>query len=342
MKQEADTKRPHFPEGKQIDHFTVFKFIGSGGYGDIYGVFDQTNDDELCALKVEYFSSPKKGLDEELDIMKKMQGSPCFPKLISFGKQEDFKYLVMELFGPSLSAMRRILPRRKYTLYTTHRLAIDMLHAIKEFHKRGFIHRDIKPGNFLIRSRTNYPIALIDFGLSQSFINEKTHQHVSPSRDAGFTGTCRYASPNAHSEKQLSRRDDLYSWFYSILELVDGKVPWPGSRDRDLTIQMKASMKVQELCQSLTPEFIEIYNYITTIKFKDKPNYKWIKEKIEVSLVHLDIHEQKYDWELIDDAKVEDISLIPLEAENQGSPNYDFSATTNNSQSDVGCACTIF
>ena len=334
-----------FQEGKKIDRFTVYQKIGSGGYGDIYAVHD-TENEELCAMKVEFLCSERQGLLDELEIMRAIQGSPYFPKLITNGEFEDFRFLVMELLGPSLSTMRRALNRRRYTLISTLKLSIEMLKSIKAFHKRGYIHRDIKPGNFLIKPDYNNPVVLIDFGLSDSYINPKTKQHISRDPDAGFVGTCRYASPHAHEEKQLSRRDDLYSWFYTVIELAEGKVPWPGSRDKELTIEMKRVMKPQELCRSLTPEFCEIYKYIKSIKFKEKPRYKWIRTQIESAISKLNVTDDRYDWELLDKSKIEAISQISLDFNNKEVfYSNDFKVDTESSSSEIspqGCtACLI-
>lgn len=310
-------ERIQFEEGKNIDRFIVYKKIGSGGYGDIYAVHDTEYGDQLCAMKVEFLCSEKQGLLDELEIMKHIQGSPYFPKLIADGEFEDFRYLVMELLGPSISTMRRALNHRHYTLYSTLKISIEMLKTIKAFHKRGYIHRDIKPGNFLIKPDANTPIVLIDFGLSETYIDPKTKKHIPPDPDAGFTGTCRYASLHAHEEKQLSRRDDLFSWFYTLIELIEGKVPWPGSRDRELTVEMKKSMKAPELCRSLTPEFCDIYKYIKSIKFKEKPKYGWIKTQIEGAIKKLNVADERYDWELLSQFKIESISLISLDFNNR-------------------------
>lgn len=337
-------ERIQFQEGKKIDQFTVYKKIGSGGYGDIYAVHDADN--VLCAMKIEFLSSERQGLLDELEIMKAIQGSPYFPKIIANAECEDFRYLVMELLGPSLSTMRRALNHHRYTLYSTLKLSIEMLKCIKAFHKRGYVHRDIKPGNFLIKPNYNFPIVLIDFGLSDSYIDPKTKQHIPRDDEAGFIGTCRYASPHAHEEKELSRRDDLFSWFYTIIELVEGKVPWPGSRDKELTIEMKRVMKPQELCRSLTPEFCDIYKYIKSIKFKEKPRYKWIRSQIEGAIKKLNVTDERYDWELLDKSKIEEISQISLDFNNKEvfySNDFRIDVDSSTSYSHQGCtACIIF
>lgn len=63
---------------------------------------------------------------------------------------------------------------------------------------------------------------LIDFGLARRYLD---HSGVLiPARtDGAFRGSTSYASMHAHQQLDLSRRDDLWSWFYMVVELLDGK-----------------------------------------------------------------------------------------------------------------------
>ena len=223
-------ERPLIPEKTLINGYSINKKIGHGGYGDIYEVINIENNEKF-AMKIEFFASEKKGLYEEYSILEKLQDSIYFPKLYNFGETSTFKFMVIELFGPSLSLTRRNCKKKRFKPYTVLRLAEEMILCIEDFHKHGFIHRDIKPGNFLIRSNRKNPICLIDFGLSKKYLNYLGN-HIPFDNEAGFTGTCRYASFYAHDFFELSRRDDLISWFYSLIELSIGSVPWPGSKDR--------------------------------------------------------------------------------------------------------------
>jgi len=64
---------------------------------------------------------------------------------------------------------------------------------------------------------------LIDFGLARRYVGDHDGQHLSARPDASFRGSTAYASVHAHRNEDLSRRDDLWSWFYMVLELVEGE-----------------------------------------------------------------------------------------------------------------------
>jgi serine/threonine protein kinase len=215
-----------------------------------------------------------------------------------------------------------------------------MLTCLEEFHAKGFIHRDIKPGNFLIKGDRNHPVCLIDFGLSQSYLVGKTGKHVPPSKDAGFTGTCRYASIHAHEEKQLSRRDDLISWFYTIIELAQGRVPWPGSRDRLKTFEMKKELPTSELCEGLPYQFEEIWRRLRKMKFREVPDYDFIRKRIRGSIKNLGFrHTPQFDWEVLPCEEISEISSVPL---TMGGVNSDSSLFGGQYSNSGGCIlCSV-
>jgi len=105
--------------------------------------------------------------------------------------------MVMDLLGPSLEDLFNFC-NRKFSLKTVLLLAEQMMQRIEYVHHRHFLHRDIKPDNFLIGStkRAN-KIFIIDFGLAKRYL-QRDGTHI-PYRDSkNLTGTARYASINTH------------------------------------------------------------------------------------------------------------------------------------------------
>jgi casein kinase I homolog HRR25 len=70
---------------------------------------------------------------------------------------------------------------------------------IEYIHSRNFIHRDIKPDNFLMGiGRRGNQVNIIDFGLAKKFRDPKTHLHIPYRENKNLTGTARYTSVNTH------------------------------------------------------------------------------------------------------------------------------------------------
>jgi serine/threonine protein kinase len=64
-------------------------------------------------------------------------------------------------------------------------------------------------------------VFLVDFGLAKEHLDVWTMQVIEPRRLTDFRGTIPYASINAHNKTELSRRDDLWSFFFMLLEFLN-------------------------------------------------------------------------------------------------------------------------
>lgn len=337
----SETEHSYLCPGSKLGDFVIKELIGVGGYGQIYDVVESSTDLHR-AMKIEFFDAEKQGMKLEVKILKKLQGTCLFPELFMCGRTDSFRFFVMELLGPSVSAVRSALKSKCYSRYTYLRIAYHSLRCIKAMHKRGVLHRDIKPGNFLIRPDRRNPVALIDFGLSCSYISKRTGEHRRPRDDAGFTGTFRYASLHAHHQMELSRRDDLISWFYSLTELALGHTPWPGSDNRAKTIKMKEQMTAEELCKPFPREFVRIWNSINNLGYEEEPNYKLIKELLMRAIRNEKVKDHRYDWEKLPKKTLADLTCVTL---NMGPPSSDNGVETAELEepqvASGGCCCIV-
>lgn len=113
----------------------------------------------------------------EHEIYKRMKKVEGVPAVHHFGIEGDFNCMVMEVLGPSLEDLFKYC-HRKFTIKTTCMVAIQLITRIEQVHNCHYIHRDIKPDNFLIgRGKNQIMIYVIDFGLAKRYINPQTEEH---------------------------------------------------------------------------------------------------------------------------------------------------------------------
>eukprot|EP00911_Craspedida_sp_UC1_P002668 UC1_evm2s1960 len=122
------------------------------------------------------------------------------------------------------------------------------------------------------------PVYILDFGLARLYRTAEGDVRT-PRKRAGFRGTARYASPNAHTLCELGRRDDLWSWWYSVLELLAGSLPWRRIKDRVKVGLEKSEWSPSRLCtelrlhRQLRATLQQIGDTISCLSYADEPPY---------------------------------------------------------------------
>jgi serine/threonine protein kinase len=266
-----------FPKGSHIGDYEVLFLMGSGGFSNVYKVAHRSTR-AVFALKTERLgTSATTFVQNEITCCEDLN-LDCFPKISGHGKMGDLIFMVMPIYGHSVSM---IASTYEHHLPPTIALpiAFEMLRVTERLHSFGFIHRDIKPANFLLNQNPNAPLVLIDFGVAIRHIDSTTGLPFAPAANPNFVGTKKYASVAAHKAKSLGRKDDLISWFYSTIDLVVGELPWSHAKSNEELVQQK-KMSAHELCAGLQSQYEAIYQYLKGLKYEDTPDYKLLREKI--------------------------------------------------------------
>ncbi|WCJ38298.1 casein kinase I [Euphorbia peplus] len=271
----------------KIDHIVGGKFklgrkIGSGSFGELYlGVNVQTG--EEVAVKLESVKTKHPQLHYESKLYMLLQGGTGIPHLKWFGVEAEYNIMVIDLLGPSLEDLFNYC-NRKFTLKTVLMLADQLINRVEYMHSRGFLHRDIKPDNFLMGlGRKANQVYAIDFGLAKKYRDLQTHKHIPYRENKNLTGTARYASVNTHLGVEQSRRDDLESLGYVLMYFLRGSLPWQGlkagtkKQKYDKISEKKVSTPIEVLCKSYPSEFVSYFHYCRSLRFEDKPDYSYLK-----------------------------------------------------------------
>ncbi|XP_003791808.1 tau-tubulin kinase 2 [Otolemur garnettii] len=280
------------------ERWKVLRKIGGGGFGEIYDALDMLTRENV-ALKVESAQQPKQVLKMEVAVLKKLQGKDHVCRFIGCGRNDRFNYVVMQLQGRNLADLRRSQSRGTFTISTTLRLGRQILESIESIHSVGFLHRDIKPSNFAMGRfpSTCRKCYMLDFGLARQFTN--SCGDVRPPRAvAGFRGTVRYASINAHRNREMGRHDDLWSLFYMLVEFVVGQLPWRKIKDKEQVGSIKERYDHRLMLKHLPPEFSIFLDHISSLDYFTKPDYQLLTSVFDNSIKTFGVSESDpFDWE---------------------------------------------
>ncbi|KAM6204054.1 tau-tubulin kinase 2 [Sarcoramphus papa] len=280
------------------ERWKVLRKIGGGGFGEIYDALDLLTRENV-ALKVESAQQPKQVLKMEVAVLKKLQGKDHVCRFIGCGRNDRFNYVVMQLQGRNLADLRRSQSRGTFTISTTLRLGKQILESIESIHSVGFLHRDIKPSNFAMGRfpSTCRKCYMLDFGLARQFTN--SCGDVRPPRAiAGFRGTVRYASINAHRNREMGRHDDLWSLFYMLVEFVVGQLPWRKIKDKEQVGSIKERYEHRLMLKHLPQEFNIFLDHISNLDYFTKPDYQLLMSVFDNTMKTFGVIESDpFDWE---------------------------------------------
>ena len=150
--------------------YLIISKIDEGSFGSIY-LCKNIVSNEKYAVKIENRKITNPLLESEAFILFYLRG-PGLPEVKTFGKTKDLNILIQTLLGPSLSTLSEQY-LIKFTIKDLCLLSIQMIERLEYVHSKRFIHRDIKPQNFLMGIKDPEIVYLIDFGLSKKFMSKK-------------------------------------------------------------------------------------------------------------------------------------------------------------------------
>nr|CDJ85178.1 Tau-tubulin kinase 1 [Haemonchus contortus] len=292
--------------------------ISKGSRGCIFQVL-RLEDKKPLAMKCEALKVKNALLKHEAKVYEALKSfySPHFLSFEDRGVVEDrFTFIVLKLIGKNLADVQWKCPDRKFSLITALHIGEQTLAAIRDLHFCGYIHRDIKPHNFAIgreEDKNYHTVYIIDFKFARRFKTETKDLRLERAQ-AAFRGTPRYASITALSMKEQSRKDDLESWWYMMVELMIGRLPWADLADqkpyklddiKHVKKQIRLKNNLTKLLKATPEEYMtNIILYIDTLQYNSIPDYDYVAANLATSVKAYYLHKDAPpDWDLMAEYK---------------------------------------
>lgn len=280
------------------NRYMVVKHIGQGGMADVYVAVDTLLNREVAVkiLRGELCSDPI----ALLRFQREAQAScslihPNIVEIYDVGEENGRHYIVMEYIRGK--TLKQLIHKRGALLIQE---AVDIMKqlvsATCEAHKKGIIHRDIKPQNVLVKD--DGTIKMVDFGIALA------HDAMQLTQTDSVMGSVHYLAPELARGENATFQSDIYSLGIVFYELLSGEVPFHGDSPVQIALKhMRDEIPSIRTINPTIPQSVENIILKATVKRKElryhsaEEMLKDLNECLEERMLHV----QKLDFETVDE-----------------------------------------
>lgn len=252
----AGDDQPVVQPSRRFDHYELLTgddgkpvALGHGAMGVTYRAFDSNL---RCPVALKVINA--RYLDDEsarLRFVREARAAarlrhPNVASVFHLGtKNGDYFYAMEFVEGESLDQL--IKRREQLPAALALNIVDQVAAALEAAHKERIIHRDIKPGNLMLRFGEDggVNVKVIDFGLAKAA--SSSHSDPALSTPGTFTGTALFASPEQCAGGDVDTRSDIYSLGVTLWEMVTGRVPFSGSTVQVMSQHLHAALPLAQL-----------------------------------------------------------------------------------------------
>ena len=261
------------------DKYEIIEQIGKGGFGEVFKVLNK-QDNNFYALKIINIEKDKdkdKNLEiiqNEVDILKMFNNEYIVKYYESFIDGNYF-CIIMEYFSSDLSKfinkykkMEKMIDQKQ--IYS---FVIDICLGFIEIHKKGVIHRDLKPNNLFIDDKNNR-IKIGDFGISKKLNNSKNYALTQK-------GTFNYMSPELINGQPYKNKVDIWAFGCIIYELLTLNKCFYCEYIAGLVEKINCGKYENINLNYYIPEWQNLIDLLLKKDYKERPNIEEVYELIK-------------------------------------------------------------
>lgn len=208
--------------------YEIIEQVGVGGMSYVYKAYDSKKK-RYVAIKM---LREELAIDDEFVNKFKSEALACkdikHKNVIGAYDVVDegnMHYIVME-FVDGITLNKYIKEKGKLSNEETIDISLQIAYGIMAAHKKGIIHRDIKPQNIVINDKKT--VKITDFGIARAI--------TSTTKNISVIGTVHYISPEQVRNTKVDFRSDIYSFGCTMYEMITGEVPFEGDTPLDIII----------------------------------------------------------------------------------------------------------
>lgn len=249
-----------------VGKYRLFHLVRGGAFYEIWAVRPPA-ENTVYAMKwlpkgSHYVREHINGLKHEYVVGSTLDHRACI-KTYEYDNTSNGAYMLLEFFKTLNLKQQIVSGGNKKLFHRAKEILTECAAGLAHLHDQGWIHRDIKPDNFLLRD--DNAVKLIDFNLAQKPAGALGKLFGTKSK---VQGTHSYMSPEQIRGQTLDVRTDVYSFGCMVHEFFAGKAPFTANTPSEL-LQRHISSKPPDLTvvdKNITPEFAK---YVQSMMAKD-------------------------------------------------------------------------
>jgi len=233
------------------DRYEIVAKIGEGGMGVVYKAIDKELQRPVALKMLHHAHSSEEMLKVRFEIEARALANlnhRSIVTLFDYFKLEENHFLVMELLegktGKDLLEEKEVIPFPELI-----RMFRSVMDGLAYAHRRGIIHRDIKPNNIMIMNSGE--VKIMDFGIARRMNSPQVTQ-------VGYAvGSALYMSPEQIKNQQVDHRSDIYSLGITMFEMATGKAPFLDADSSEYNIMLRHLSSELPSSRALNPDIPE-------------------------------------------------------------------------------------